>query len=250
MGKVLNIAHRGASAYEPENTLRSIKRGTEFGADFIEVDVRLCKDGYVAVIHDETVDRTTDGKGYVRNLTLQQLKKLNAGRGEKIPTLQEVVDLVKGRVKLIIEVKERGMEGKALKIVKDRNVEGEVLITSFFHKTIKAVKEADPQIKTGVIFRCEPINPSELALKADADALFPFKDYVSLEMVEEAHRHGLFINVWTVDEPREMAHFINMGVDGIVTNKPDILKTLLTSIEKGADEANLKAASNIEKAFT
>ena len=105
------IAHRGASAYEPENTLRSFRRALDMGADLIEFDIRMSSDGHLIVIHDKKVDRTTDGTGLVREMTLGQLKKLDAGKGEKIPTLEEVIDFGKGKTRFVIELKEGGVEG-------------------------------------------------------------------------------------------------------------------------------------------
>lgn len=110
LDRILTIAHRGASAYEPENSLRSVRRTLEFGANAIEVDIRRSKDGHIVVIHDETVDRTTDGRGYVRNMTLRELRGLDAGREERIPTLRAVVDLVGGRARLIVEVRVSGVD--------------------------------------------------------------------------------------------------------------------------------------------
>jgi len=224
--KVSIVAHRGASAYEPENTLRSVKRALEMGVDMVEVDVHASRDGHIVVIHDAKLDRTTSGKGYVKDLTLKELRNLDAGLGEKIPTLEEVLELIKGKAQLVIEIKVLGTEEKVLRIVKEGGLENGVLITSFYHPTVKRVKELDPKIKTGIIISSRPVKPAQLVLNAKSDVLFPRYVYVDQEMVREVHKQKLAIYPWTIDDPDEMRPLIKMGVDGIVTNKPDVLKNL------------------------
>jgi len=218
------IAHRGASAYEPENTLKAIKRALDLNAKMIEVDVRLSKDEHIIVIHDESVDRTTNGKGYVKDLTLEELKKLNAGKGERIPTLQEVINAVRKRAILIIEIKVLNIEDSLVKIIEKEGIEKEVVITSFYHPILRRIKELNQIIRTGVIFKCHPIKSADLALNARANSLFPEYKYVSKEMIKEAHEYDLKIYPWTIDDRNRANQLIEMGVDGIVTNKPDILK--------------------------
>lgn len=224
MGKVLIIAHRGASAYEPENTLRSVKRALELDADMVEVDVRASRDGHIVVIHDAVVDRTTDGKGYVKDMTLKELKRLNAGLGEHIPTLQEVTELLRGRkAQLVVEIKVLGIEKKVLQILKENELDRQALITSFYHPILKRVKELEPNMRTGAIIVSRPIKAAQLALDANSNALFPKHIYIDPQMVEEAHRHDLAVYPWTIDTLNEIEPLIKMGVDGIVTNKPDVL---------------------------
>jgi len=218
------IAHRGASAYEPENTLRATKRALELNAKMIEVDVRSSKDKQIIVIHDESVHRTTNGMGYVKDFMLEELKKLNAGKGERIPTLQEVINAVKRRAILIIEIKVLDIEDSVVRTIGKEGVEKEVMITSFYHPILRRIKELNSIIKTGVIFKCHPIKPADLALNARANSLFPEHRYVPKEMVEEAHNSNLEIYPWTIDDLDRAHQLIEMGVDGIVTNKPDILK--------------------------
>jgi glycerophosphoryl diester phosphodiesterase len=222
MKKPLLIAHRGASFYEPENTLRAVKRALEFGVDGIEIDVRSSMEGSLIVIHDETVDRTTNGTGKVRDMSLLELRSLDAGKGERIPLLEEVLELVKGKALLVIELKIAGMEERVLKILEEHDAFDNVLVNSFIHKSVKKVKELNPRVKTGVIFREAPIKPSRLAMDAEAENLFAFHKYITWEMVQDAHDHGLNIYAWTVDEPSTIESLIMLGVDGIVTNKPDI----------------------------
>jgi len=226
MTNILKISHRGASAYEPENTLRAIKRALGYAVDMVEVDVRETRDGQIVVIHDETLERTTNGRGYVHQMSFSELRKLDAGRGEKIPALQEVIDLVKGRVGLVIELKDPRTTDKVAEILAENNFLDKTLVTSFIHSAVKRIKELTPQLRTGVIFRCAPVKPSQLALDANANALFPHYKYVITRMIEGAHSNHLTVNVWTLDTREEIEHYVRMGVDGVVTNKPDLLTDL------------------------
>lgn len=224
MTKILKISHRGASAYEPENTLRAIKRALEYTVDMVEVDARETRDGQIVVIHDETLQRTTNGRGYVHQTSFSQLRRLDAGKGERVPTLQGVIDLVKCRVGLVVELKDPRTADKVAEILAKNNFVDQTIVTSFIHSAVKTVKEVNPQIKTGVIFRSAPIKPSQLALDANANALFPYHKYVTTRMIDDAHSNYLTVNVWTVDTREEIEHYAEIGVDGVVTNRPDLLK--------------------------
>jgi glycerophosphoryl diester phosphodiesterase len=216
------IAHRGASAYEPENTLRSFRRAIEMGADMIELDVRLSQDRHLVIMHDEEVDRTTNGHGLVSGKTLRELRQLDAGMGEWIPTLEEVVALIKGRTGLVIELKEPGTEEGVIGVVKENNLTEGVFIVSFNQDLIKRVKELEPKIKTGLILFSSP-DPVMLARDCSADAVAPFHEFVTSEVIEKAHENKLLIITWTVDNRERGEELKNMGIDGIVTNKPDML---------------------------
>lgn len=224
MTEIQIIAHRGASAYEPENTLKAVEMALELGADFIEVDARLSRDGEIAIVHDETVDRTTNGEGLVKEMTVDQLKKLDAGSGGEIPTLKEVLDLVKGRGNLIIEIKVPEAVEKIVQEVRGTEMVGQVLISSFYHEATVRAKELEPSLKTGVIFSSLPVEPSRLALDAKADALIPKHSYVDDSMVSEARNRSLKVYPWTVDDLGEAKRLIDLGSSGIVTNKPDLLR--------------------------
>jgi len=225
MRRVLIVAHRGASAYEPENTIRSFDNAFQLGADFVELDVRLSKDGSLVVIHDEAVDRTTNGSGLVRDLTLSELKLFDAGKGEKIPTLEEVLELFsEPKHKFFIEIKEPGLEEKLLENIIGREAEERVVITSFYHTALRKIKRKRKNIKCGVIFASQPINPENLAKDAKASILLPKLQYVNAEMVRRAHKNNLSIIPWPVNNEGDAKKMIQLDVDGIVTDKPDLLK--------------------------
>ncbi|MBS7609730.1 glycerophosphodiester phosphodiesterase [Candidatus Bathyarchaeota archaeon] len=221
------IGHRGAAAYEPENTLRSFRRALEIGVHAVELDVHLSKDGRVVVIHDPTVDRTTNGHGYVRDLSFEDLSKLDAGMGERIPLLEEVIDLVKDKAILQIELKGEGTEEPVLRILEEKGFLDRVVLTSFFHNRVKKAKELKPLIKTGVLFVGRPLDPIHIVRVAKADAIHINYLTVDKELVEEIHRAGIKVTVWNVDEPRNIDRMIDFGVDAIGSNKPDIVLSCL-----------------------
>ena len=227
---VVATGHRGAAALEPENTLRGIRRAIEIGVDQVEVDVHLTKDGKLVVMHDETVDRTTDGHGRVRDLTFEEIRSLDAGKGEVVPTLQEVISLVRGRVTLQVELKGIGVEEKAVEAVEEADITGEVVFTSFRHPALKAVKRLNPSLETGVLFYCLPIDPCRLAFDAEAEAIHPNIHFVDTEMVRRAHVLGLEVRAWNADDEEEMRRLIGAGVDGLGSNRPDLLVKVIQEL--------------------
>jgi len=218
MDKFLLIAHRGASAYAPENTLESFRKAIAMKAKAIECDVRLSKDEKIVVIHDETIDRTTNGKGFVKDLAAEELKKFN------IPTLQEALDLLKDRdILLLIEIKEEGTEKKVLSILKDNRFESRAIIVSFFPGALEKVKKLS-SVRTGFIYsRIESKSPIEIAEKIKADYILPRKSLIDKEIIQEAHENGLKVFTWTVDDKKTAEDFIKLKIDGIASNKPDLL---------------------------
>lgn len=218
----VKIAHRGASAYEPENTIRSFERAIGMKAEMIEFDVRQSLDGRLVVIHDAKVDRTTDGKGLVSEKTLSGLKELDAGKGEKIPSFEEALDACVGRAKLVIELKENGIEEKVLSAINARGLKEDVFIVSFHQSRLRLVKTLDPKIRTGLILFASG-NPVALAEKCGADAVAPFRWFVTKGLVERARSRGLYTFTWTVDDDVKARALRDMEVTGIVTNRPDIL---------------------------
>ena len=219
--KVLCIAHRGAYAYAPENTLKSFKMAIEMKADMIELDVHLTKDKQVVVLHDDTIDRTSDGNGYVWDYTLEDLKKFDFGEGEKIPTLAEVFELAKGKVGVNVEIKQYNMEKEIVDVIRRYNMENDVIISSFLHPTLVNIKNLDPVLKTALLFTARPVNVVRLAKEARAEFLHPYLETTDEILVKEAISAGIGVNVWTVDEEEDIERIIKMGVTGIITDVPD-----------------------------
>ncbi|OEC88544.1 MULTISPECIES: glycerophosphodiester phosphodiesterase [Methanobacterium] len=215
---MLVVAHRGASFFEPENTIRAIEKAIIMGADFVEVDVRKSKDNMLVVMHDADINRTTDGKGLVNDYTVSELKKFDAGDKETIPTLDEVITCVKDRVGLLIEIKEPGTEGKVLEKIDENELEN-VILTSFYHKSIKNARKMNLSVDAGIIFTGQPVDVSQMASSAGANVIFPGYKYLDEDLIKQAHRKGISVYPWTVDDEGMFEKLVEMGVDGIVTNK-------------------------------
>lgn len=235
------IAHRGASAQAPENTLAAFRRALDLGVDAVEFDVHLSADGEPVVLHDPVVDRTTDGQGLVRDLPLAVLRRLDAGRwfgeafaGERIPTLAEALDLLRG-VRAIVEIKNGPVAypGIAARAVAVARAVGHPAVTfsSFDHPVLLEVRRADPTADTAALFMGRPVDPGALAAAAAACRLHAHWAWVTPEFVREAHAAGLTVEVWTVDEPAAIAHVLPLGVDGIMSNYPDRLQAVLAGRE-------------------
>jgi len=192
----------------------------------VEVDVRGSKDGHVVVIHDEKVNRTTNGRGYVKELTLDELKRLDAGLGEKIPTLREVIREVKGKIRLVIEIKVQNIEQKVFQLIAEEKMKKDAIVVSFYSNVLEKTKDLDGKIKTGFIFSKIPQNPLQLAVTLKSNIILPKYSLVSEAMVNDAHKLGLMIIPWTVDDASIGKQLIKFGVNGIATNKPDIRNEL------------------------
>ena len=245
-GGVLNFAHRGASHDAPQNTLAAFRLAREMGADGVELDVQASKDGEAVVIHDFTVDATTDGQGAVKDKTLAELKELDAGSwfdarfaGERIPTLEEVLVGVGHQLLLNIELKTKAfantdLVAEMVRLIEDHNLVHRAIVSSFSPFALRRVKRLNHRIATGLIYSFDL--PAHLIralflLLADADALHPEKHLVTQKYMDWAKERGYRVNAWTVDEPAEMERLIALGVDGIITNRPDVLKEILDTRE-------------------
>jgi len=217
------MGHRGAAALEPENTLRSIRRALAIGAAAVEVDVQLTRDGELAVIHDGTVDRTTNGQGAVRDFTLAELKTLDAGLGETIPSLAEVAAAVAGKAHLIVEVKHPEAAPALLKFFQGRDIYQQAHVISFWHPVVKALRGMEPRLHTGVLMVGCPADPVGLARAAGAEALVLHYGYVTPDLVKAAHAAGLLVYIWNIDDVETLKPYLVMNLDGIGSNRPDVL---------------------------
>lgn len=243
MKNIQVIAHRGASAISPENTMIAFKRAIEIGANAIETDVQMTKDNHLVLIHDETLERTTNGKGLVKDHTLTELKELDAGswfsniyKNEKIPTIEELFELVKSEnIWLNLEIKKRyslnlKLDKLLIKKINEFGMQDRVVISSFNHYSVYKVKKIDPSLKTGILYGRNIYRPWLYASKLKASSLHPNKAFVSNYVVNKAHKQNLKVFPYTVDDKEEMISLIDMGVDGLITNVPDRLVLLLNEI--------------------
>jgi len=239
---VMVVAHRGFSGVAPENTMAAFKKAIEVGSDMIELDVRLSKDGEVVVIHDESVERTANGKGRVIDLPLEELKKLDAGSkfrpsfsGEQIPTLKEVLQLAYGQIKVNIELK-IGDYGKwtifdlaerALREVEMAGMVNQVMFSSFDPMAIERITKKNQAVPVAYLYN----RPWSLPRQVTEGRPFPIlncrKSVLTAENISKAHQEGIRIGVYTLNTEEEMEKFIDLKVDAIITDYPDRLINIL-----------------------
>jgi len=230
------IAHRGARASEPENTVRAMNKAFECGADAVEIDLRFTCDHKLVVIHDDTLERTTNGTGKVSNMTIEQLRALDAGKGERIPELSEALSVAKRYSRpLVIELKEEGMEWQVLEEVTEAGLGDKVIISSFIHTSLRNLKEKAPEIKTGVIIASVPVNPVRLVQDAKADIIFAKYSRITREFIDACVGYeGIEVYLWTVNTIDDLNNAISYGVDGVVTDNPCELIRMSMSMSAGA----------------
>jgi len=235
----LVIGHRGAMGHAPENTMASFKKAVELHADIVEMDVQMSADGELMVIHDPRVDRTTNSSGFVGDMTAEQIRSLDAGSwlgaeyvGEKVPLLDEVLEWARDITRIAIEIKNapiryEGIEEKVVQAIHRHQVEQSALVISFDHAAVKRIKALCPNVATGILYAASPIDPVALALAADADILLPQWTFASSNLVAKAHEVGLAVCVWVANEREEIAFAAGLDVDGIASNYPDRVRSIL-----------------------
>jgi glycerophosphoryl diester phosphodiesterase len=219
--------HRGAAKLAPENTLKSIQLAMDLGVDQVEIDVHLSRDNQLVVIHDDTVDRTTNGTGFVRQLLCTELRTLDAGDGEKIPTLQEVIDLISGRVRLQIELKGLGTTEPVVALLSEYGKPDQFLLTSFRHAMVQHAKTLYPALETAVLLASLPVNLPRVIADATADGVSLHFRYLTAEVVQQVHQAGYKVRAWNPDTLEEMKLIIAMSPDAIGSDRPDLLLQLL-----------------------
>ena len=235
-GRILNIAHRGASADFPENTLCAFAAAIAAGADLCELDVQRTADGGLVVMHDEKLERTTNGSGEVARIESRKLFALDAGgwfssrfTGERIPSLEEVFELTQGRGGLNVEIKAKGIEEAVVDVIRRWGARETTLVSSFDRRALARIREIAPEIRIGVLADRGRRRLVTVAEEMGAAAINPRHDLVDQRLCAEAHRKGLQVYAWTVDDPAMMRRLIELGVDGIMTNRPGRLRALLGS---------------------
>lgn len=224
---MIKIGHRGSAALEPENTLRAIGRAIDNKMDCVEIDVRKTKDHKIVVIHDEKVDRLSDGTGFVCDMNLSELKKLDFGKGERIQTLQEVINYVDGKCRLIIEIKEPTTEVQVAEIIEKNKFQEDCFVISYFHTSVRMIKGYSQKLHTGVLFKGEPVNIAEMVKQANAECAFAEFHYVTPQVVSKLHNAGLKVFVWNCDSKEDIMCLARMKVDGICSNDPELLANVL-----------------------
>jgi glycerophosphoryl diester phosphodiesterase len=229
------IGHRGSMGYEPENTLRSFRRAIETGVDIIELDARLTLDGQVVVMHDEMLDRTTDGNGLVAEKKYSEIAELRTGidvrKNERIPLLSEVFELVKGtKVIVQVEIKDINATVPVVELIKKSGLFKKAEITSFWHPEILRVKELVPEISTGALIDHRPVSAKPIFKETKADRICVHFSFVDSAIVDEVHKLKKKITTWgDISNKEEIDRMIKIGVDAITSNFPD---TVIARINK------------------
>lgn len=237
------IAHRGGAGIAPENTLAAFENAAKIGAPWSELDVRASKRGALVVMHDCTLERTTNGSGRVCDFTLKELQSLDAGAhfsrkfaGERIPSFSEVLKAARGRMRLLVEIKEEGTEEAVVSALRRHGMTDNCIVISFSPRALYRVRTLTRDIATGLILKLDrPAVPGPLILRTrrlGASLISPHHAGVTRAFVQAAHAKGLTIITWTVNDRARMKQLLAMGVDGITTDRPDILINLPQEVGK------------------
>lgn len=239
-----NFAHRGFCGKYPENTMLAFRKALEAGVDGIELDVQLTKDGHVVIIHDETVNRTTNGTGTVVSYLLEDLQKLDASSvfaGQMgfnpIPTLREYFELVKdSRIVTNIELKTGvnqypGIEAKVLELIREFKLEDRIIISSFNHFSVMRMKEMAPELKYGFLSDTWILDPGAYTKARDVECYHPSVNMMTQEIVDELKANGRVINVWTVNKEEQIRDLYKKGIDCVIGNFPDLTAQVLKELQ-------------------
>lgn len=241
MSKPLVWAHRGASGYAPENTLSAFSKANELGADGIELDIQLTKDDVIVVCHDETLERVSNGKGWVKDYTLEDLKKLDFNQQFKdqgtmqIPTMEEVFELIKPtNMVLDIELKTGivfyDIEEKIDEMTRRFGMEDRVIYSSFNHASLVKLKQINPENKVGMLFADGPIDSVAYARRYGFDALHPAMYNLQYpHFMEDANAAGIDVNAWTINTEEYVKECVNYGVNAVITNYPDMARKVINA---------------------
>jgi glycerophosphoryl diester phosphodiesterase len=229
------IAHRGASGYRPENTLASFAKALELRVDMIELDVHVLKTGELVVIHDDTVDRTTDGTGHVSEFGLEQLRQLDAGHGQRIPLLTEVLELIDRKLPVNIELKGKGTAAPVAALIRDYTEhkdwsKGLFMVSSFDRHELQVFMRLLPSIRVGALFEGEPKHYASLARHNSAFSANMNSVFVTNKNVYKAHKRGLKVYAYTVNDIAEAERMEELQVDGIFSDFPDKIAAQLSRV--------------------
>ncbi|OGF49621.1 MAG: hypothetical protein A2044_04495 [Candidatus Firestonebacteria bacterium GWA2_43_8] len=236
----IRIAHRGAPKLAPENTIASFKKALEFDIDCIELDVHITKDNEIVVMHDDTLDRTTNIKGALAEKTLSEIRQADAGawyalkfKGERIPTLREALEFINKRVITVIEIKDDWIGPRVVKLIEKMKLEDYIIIISFHPKVIADIRKTGSTVQTGLLIGSEPSGAKDTrraldlihrAAKIGANHLTIYHKMITPEMAYQIRKRGMPLYVWTVDDAKTMASLSDMGISGITSNVPGLFK--------------------------
>jgi len=236
----LRIAHRGASGrgLAPENTLAAFEKALDIGVDMLEIDVRVTGDGQLIVLHDPSLDRTTDCEGIVREMGLDEIRQADAGDGERVPILGEVFDLARNRAPILLEIKSDFIAERVVQAIADAQIEEQVVVQSFNPQTVERVKRLAPHLPSSLLIGELPTTPSRVrarrlvsqVLEVGANTLSIWHATLTPSLIEEMRKRGIAVWACTVDEEITMRDLAMMGVQGLVTNYPNVLNNVLDDL--------------------
>jgi glycerophosphoryl diester phosphodiesterase len=259
---IRNIAHRGASAYAPENTLAAFRLAVKFGARCIETDLRLTKDGEIVTMHDAYLQRTTGKRRFVAALTLEEIRQLDAGsrfrrqrrrkfQGERVPSLQDVLRLARSAgVTLYLELKTppgRGLEAAVVRELREADAVSRVIVISFHDGALREVKALEPALATGWLEAKTGRGSVRRALGLGASEILRRGSSLTPELIAVPQDAGLQVIAWTVNDARRMRELVRMGVDGIITDYPDRLEQVIEELETVLPGASLAGRKQLQE---
>ena len=222
------MGHRGCRGEEPENTLRGIKKAIKVGVDAIEIDIHKTKDNQIVVCHDDSIDRTTNGKGKILDLNYNEIKKYRTKKQQKIPLLQEIIDIIRiTKVELFIEIKCPNIEDLLIKIIKKNKIAKQIVIKSFNHRILKTIKEKYPVLKTACLFVGLPVKPWLIPKEAKADMISVLMKLVDKKLINDMQSRNYKICIWNANTKDELNHLKVLNPDYICTDYPSKMVKLM-----------------------
>ncbi len=230
---ILIIGHKGASSIAPENTLKAFQKAIELKADYVEFDIHATKDGKIVIIHDSDTFNATGVKGLIEDMTLDQIKSLDAGEGEKIPTIRELISIVRKKIGLQIEIKSINLLDKLIHILREENLISTSIVSSFILNELLKLKLLEPSLKVGLLLSADLVRPKLIKRKIEKIAknnfysIHPPFTTINKEIVDFAHSYGLKVIVWTVNDREIMENLIELAVDGIITDDISLANEVL-----------------------
>ena len=230
---ILIIGHKGASSIAPENTLKAFQKAIELKADYVEFDIHITKDGKIVIIHDSDTFNATGVKGLIEDMTLDQIKILDAGEGEKIPTIRELISIVQKKMGLLIEIKSINLLDKLIHILREENLISMSIVSSFILNELLKLKLLEPSLKVGLLLSADLVRPKLIKRKIEKIAknnfysIHPPFTTINKEIVDFAHSYGLKVIVWTVNDREIMENLIELAVDGIITDDISLANEVL-----------------------
>lgn len=230
---ILIIGHKGASSIAPENTLKAFQKAIELKADYVEFDIHITKDGKIVIIHDSDKFNVTGVKGLIEDMTLDQIKSLDAGEGEKIPTIRELISIARKKIGLQIEIKSINLLDKLIHILREENLISTSIVSSFILNELLKLKLLEPGLKVGLLLSEDLVRLKLIKRKIEKIAknnfysIHPPFTTINKEIVDFAHSYGLKVIVWTVNDREIMENLIEINVDGVITDNISLANEVL-----------------------